>query len=166
MNADERLRLERIRDDVESMLAVDAPPTILPWFDIANRELGVREIRGPEHNPRVLEYHASTGLSADDDETPWCSSFVNWCFEQCGMVGTNSARARSWLDWGQRVGVAVPGCVVVFSRPPKPSSGHVAFFVGRSNGGDTVRVLGGNQGNAVSIREYPISRVIDFRMPL
>ena len=56
-----------------------------PWMMIAEAELGITEFPGAKHNNRILEYHATTGLSADDDETPWCSSFVNWNFQQLGM---------------------------------------------------------------------------------
>jgi len=167
MNREQRRALEDVIEDLQAILEDDAVDhEVFPtWIEIANGELGEREIRGDEHNPRVVEYHATTGLSADDDETPWCSSFVNWCFKEAGIAGTNSARARSWLDWGKGIDAPVPGCVVVFSRPPKPASGHVAFFVGRGGGGDTVRVLGGNQGNSVSVKAYPLGRVIGYRLP-
>ena len=62
-----------------------------PWLAFAAKELDsdVVEIGGRGHNPRILEYHASTSLSANRDETPWCSSFVNWCFAQAETRGTN-----------------------------------------------------------------------------
>ncbi|KKK66354.1 hypothetical protein LCGC14_2964930, partial [marine sediment metagenome] len=40
---------------------------------------------------------------ASEDETPWCSSFVNFCVCEAGynpIKETGSARARSWLSWG------------------------------------------------------------------
>jgi hypothetical protein len=69
-----------------------------PWMAVAMREIGQKEIRGPEHNPRIIEYHAATTLKASTDETPWCSSFVNWCLRQVSIAGTNSAAAVSWIQ--------------------------------------------------------------------
>lgn len=169
MTPAERIRLEEIRDDVIALLADDVPwaRTATPWLPIARRELGTREIRGTEHNPRVLEYHATTGLSADDDETPWCSSFVNWCIEEAGLKGTNSARARSWETWGVEIDEPVEGCIAVLWRgSPDSRKGHVAFYVGPGPGrsGSSVHLLGGNQANAVKISAYPSERVITYRM--
>ena len=75
-----------------------------PWLEIAEREQGVAEVPGAGDNPRVVDYLMSTTLGSlenQNDETPWCSAFVNWCMEQAGIKGTNSAWARSWLDWGK-----------------------------------------------------------------
>lgn len=62
----------------------------LPWLVIARREEGVLEnTSNTEHNPRIIEYHSTTG-KFQNDETPWCSSFVNWVITQAGLKGTNS----------------------------------------------------------------------------
>jgi uncharacterized protein (TIGR02594 family) len=135
-----------------------------PWMPIARGELGVKERPGSGNNPRVVEYLNSTDLdsdSASSDETPWCSAFVNWCVERSGNEGTNSAWARSWLDWGRRTEEPVPGCIVVFSRGA--NSGHVAFYVSRD--GDSIRVLGGNQSDQVCEASYPKSRLLGYRLP-
>lgn len=134
------------------------------WLQIAENELGTEEIIGYKHEQRILEYHETTTLSADDDETPWCSSFVNWCFEKVPISGTGSARARSWNKWGTRLEIPAFGCVVVMSRGRNPAFGHVGFFCGFDKNGD-VMVLGGNQSNKVSIASYQISRVLSFRWP-
>ncbi len=138
-----------------------------PWLAIAKREMdtGVEEIKGAKDNPRIIEYHASTTLKASDDETPWCSSFVNWCLHQAGFRGTNSAAARSWLNWKDGITLDTPrkGAVVIFERPPSHTSGHVAFFWDSS--GNHINVLGGNQSNQVSIKGYEKSRLLGFRWP-
>ncbi len=139
-----------------------------PWFDMAKRELGTSERSGTaRNNPRILEYHASTTLPgnlARIDETAWCSSFVNWCISRVGIKGTNSARARSWQNWGRKLSDPVPGCITVFSRPSAgPQSGHVAFYV--SETATHIKVLGGNQSNQVKESNYPKSRLIGYRWP-
>ena len=113
---------------IQEQLAGDS--TEPKWLRVARGEIGVKEAIGNQDNPRVVGYHLSTTLDksdASEDETPWCSSFVNWCMEKAGEDGTNSAWARSWLKWGYPMDVPNRGCVVVFSRGN--SSGHVAFFL-------------------------------------
>lgn len=116
---------------------------------IARGELGTNEIRGGRDNPRVVEYHQATSLRASNDETAWCSSFVNWTMGQAGVQGTNSAAARSWLNWGQAVPINAanvrPGDVIVFPRGNNPARGHVAI-VSEVLANGNVRVVGGNQG--------------------
>ncbi len=140
----------------------DSPAT---WFAIAMREMetGVDEVAGPEHNPRIVEYHQSTSLKATDDETPWCSSFVNWCMEQAGEEKTNSAMARSWLKWGEELAKPRKGCVAVFSRGNIPTAGHVGFYVDEING--RILLLGGNQSNQININSYPKSSLLGYRWP-
>jgi uncharacterized protein (TIGR02594 family) len=145
----------------------DAPVAAFPWFDIAMQELerGVSEVPGSGANPRIVEYLRSTSLGgamASSDETAWCSAFVNFCVEKAGFAGTDSAMARSWLNWGRGTNTAVTGCIVVFERGAPPS-GHVAFYVSESGG--MIKVLGGNQGNKVSIQEYDRDRLLGFRVP-
>jgi uncharacterized protein (TIGR02594 family) len=135
---------------------------------IARQELGVHELAGPENNARIQTYQRTTQLQAAAcvDETPWCSAFVNWCFIEAGEVGTNRANARSWLQWGHAIGVPVLGCVVVFARdvPGEPAvHGHVGFYLRTE--GSRVWVLGGNQHNRVCEADYPLVRVLSYRLP-
>ena len=139
-----------------------------PWFDIAQREKGVAEKKGTNaNNPRILEYHRSTTLPgnlARIDETAWCSSFVNWCVTRSGLTGTNSARARSWHQWGKKLRKPRPGCVVVLSRPNAgPKAGHVGFYAGET--ATKIKLLGGNQSNSVRITTYPKNRLLSYRWP-
>jgi uncharacterized protein (TIGR02594 family) len=144
-------------------------------FALLEEELGVSEIKGPEqHNSRILLYHDTTILDASTDEVPWCSSFVNWCVKECGLLleGTNSARARSWLEWGTPLLIPPVGAVTILKRggngQPGPTvidaKGHVGFFLGQTN--THVELVGGNQSDRVLIKKYPISRVLGHRWPL
>ena len=119
-------------------------------LEVARGEIGTKEIRGGRDNPRVLAYHQATSLKASNDETSWCSSFVNWTMKQAGVRGTNSAAARSWLNWGVSVpkdaAHVKPGDVIVFPRGNNPAQGHVAIVEAVLPDGK-VKVVGGNQGN-------------------
>ena len=44
---------------------------------IALGELGEKEIKGSQHNERILEYQETTGLNFGSDEIAWCSIFAN-----------------------------------------------------------------------------------------
>lgn len=136
-----------------------------PWMEVARTQIGVEETPGRGTTARIADYHAETSLHARDDETAWCSAFVNWVMKQCDLVGTRRADARSWLQWehGERCDPK-PGAIAVLWRgKPIGWQGHVAF-VDRIEG-ETLWLLGGNQGDAVSIAPYPSSRLLGCRWP-
>lgn len=131
------------------------------------RERGIAELPGKADNPRIVEYLKSTTLESVPqflhDETPWCSSFVNWCFEAVGMRGTNKANARSWLEWGLPMILPQPGCVAVFSSARGPTAGHVAFYMSQTQ--LQIHVFGGNQYNRVGLAPQPRPRLLGYRWP-
>ena len=135
-------------------------------FKIAVAELGQKEIQGTADNPAIVNYAKEAGFNwVNDDETPWCSIFVNWVAKKADLKGSNKPNARSWLLIGKTVDSAPePGDVVIFWRD-KPDSwkGHVGFFFGFSADGKRVFCLGGNQGNQVSISGFPRDTVLGFR---
>lgn len=133
------------------------------WLTVAEGEIGTHEIAGPVDEKRILEYAACTTLHAEDDETAWCSSFVNWCMEMVDITGTKSAAARSWLKWGEPLEQPVEGCVVILKRGAPPS-GHVCLYV-RDYDADHITCLGGNQGDQVKYSHYPKSDVLGYRWP-
>jgi len=150
------------------MMAIQPPPLpdLPTWYQIARKELdkGVKEVAGPKSNARILEYHHSCTSSIISDEVAWCAAFVGWCLREAGVKSTGSSSARSYMDYGIKLETPKVGCIVVFSRPPKPGQGHVAFYVGKDVNGDLI-VLGGNQGNRVSTSTYPSSRLLSHRWP-
>lgn len=133
------------------------------WLSAARRYIGVREIRGPRHEPVIRRWLRRLQAWWDDDETPWCGVFVAAVMEESGVKPPEHwYRARAWLDWGNPIGTPAVGCVVVFERGP--TSGHVGFVVGLDTHGNLL-VLGGNQGDAVTIAAFPQSRVLGYRWP-
>lgn len=166
LSKEEFNEVQRRLAELDPAAQVKKGPDLPLWYQIAKKEMdeGVKEITGNEDNPRIVEYHAATTLKASDDETPWCSAFVNWCMDKAGEVKTNKANARSWLNWGVSLDKPVQGCVVVFSRGSKSWQGHVGFYEGSA--GDQVLCLGGNQSNEVNISSYAKSRVLGYRWPV
>jgi len=131
-----------------------------PWMAIARKYLGTSEYSGPQHNPQVVAWHSMTSLSADDDETPWCSSFVNGIMNEAGYKGTNSAAASSWLEWGVKLSKPRYGAIVVLSRT---GGNHVGFYL--DDDGSRVKLLGGNQGDKVSEAWFSLDSLRGYRWP-
>lgn len=128
----------------------------------------VVEARGAQDHPRIVEYLRTCKALPPEllhDSTAWCAAFVNWCFRRCGIIGTNSARARSWLAWGQPILQPRLGCVAVFSRDEAgPTAGHVAFYVSETPR-KRVHVYGGNQGDRVCLEPRDRSTLLGYRWP-
>jgi uncharacterized protein (TIGR02594 family) len=136
-----------------------------PWLEVARREVGVHACPPGASNPRITEYHAGTNIAGYDDKASWCSSFVNWCLLQSGVAGTNSALARSWLEWGQSLTEPIPGCIAVLWREsPDSWKGHVGYYLRHT--AEEVFLLGGNQLEAVREHSYPTQCVLSYRWPI
>lgn len=133
-------------------------------FSEAIKYYKVREIHGKKNNPLIVEWTKSVLQWANDDEIPWCSTFLNAMADAAGLEKSGKANARSWLNVGIEIENPVVGDVVIFWRESKKSwKGHVGVFVGYSEDGKNILVLGGNQGNEVNISKYPIYRLLGFR---
>ena len=148
---------------------------LLTPFNVALRFLGVAEAAGGASNPAVLAMLKLDAPRVHDDAVPWCSAFVNWTAWVAGYERSRSLRARSWLRAGEAVEDAADvraGDVVVLKRGrgPQPgpeviaAPGHVGYvFEAPSRGAGKVRVLGGNQGDRVSVKAFPTGRVLGVR---
>jgi uncharacterized protein (TIGR02594 family) len=135
------------------------------WMNTAYSYVGQHEYARGD-NPVIVSFLASTSLGPANDETAWCSAFVNFVMKQAGYKGTNSAGADSWMHWGAGVGSlsnARTGDIVVLHD----SAGreHVGFLVRSGNG--TVTLLGGNQSNQVKESVYSLSshQIMAIRRP-
>lgn len=143
------------------------------WLLVARALIGVREIKGPRHNPAIMGWVAAMGsrilgVAVTSDELAWCGTFVAHCLTKSG-IGTEgrmtgkpiiAVRAKAWLEWGRVLSGPRLGCVLVFDRA---GGGHVGFYVGED--ASHYHVLGGNQGDAVSIMRLPRGRLLGMRWP-
>ena len=59
---------------------------------------------------------------------------------------------KSWKYFGKTVNDPIFGAIAIKSRK---GGGHVGFVVGKSASGKELFILGGNQGDKVSIAKYP-----------
>lgn len=144
----------------------------LTCFDLAQRYVGVSEVPGVASNPTVLAMLRLDNTWPGGDDVPWCSAFANHIAWLLRLPRSKALNARSWLAIGTPVPIEdalVGNDVVILKRgegkQPGPdvlnAPGHVAFFAGREPG--TVLLLGGNQGDKVSLARFPAADVLGVR---
>ncbi len=134
---------------------------LAPYLWAKNEWLSnIKEVTGKENNPRIVWYHAFTTLKATDDETPWCSAFMNAAAFSCGFQSKRSAAAISWKDFGIE-GTGETGDIVVIQRK---GGYHVAFLHDTYRPGDkNMLLLGGNQSNKVGVSHFKAEGIIAIR---
>lgn len=141
-------------------------------YELAQRFVGIKEVDGTTSNPQILAMLRLNDSWPDDDAVPWCSAFTNYVAWLLRLPRSKSLRARSWLLIGEVIDlqIAEPGFdIVIFKRgsgsQPGPNvidaPGHVGFYAGVE--GTRILVLGGNQGDSVSLSSYPKSRLLGVR---
>lgn len=132
-------------------------------WDNASKELGINE-----NDPTLTTYLQKTNPGLDPTVTPWCAGFIGSVLNASGLKGTGSLAAKSYLKYGTPTDKPSQGDIVVFndlSGRNDPNHGHVGFVQSIDERTGTIKVLGGNQGNKVSIKSYPLSAVAGFRVP-
>lgn len=133
------------------------------WMDEAKIYIGQKEIKGLQTNPVIQSWLEKLKAWWRDDETAWCGTFVAHCLQFSGYALPKYwYRALDWLNWGVEIAAPCYGCIVVFNRK---GGGHVGFCVGKDKAGRLL-ILGGNQGDAVSIVPFDADRVAGYRMPV
>lgn len=123
---------------------------------------GIKETQGVKNTPAIMSW--ATELEMDSvytaDSVPWCGLFMGIVAHRAGKkLPPSPLWARSWASWGDGVDVAELGDVLVFVRN---GGGHVGLYIGEDILG-YYHVLGGNQGDSVSITRIPKSRCIAKR---
>lgn len=156
---------------VEPDLVLGPPQTTadadVPWMKKAKEELAkhIEEFEGQASNPEIEKYFTDTTLNRQADDVAWCAAFVSWCIKESGGSQKHvvySARAADWLKNGNMLSGPAYGAVAVTKPYAPTSSGHVGFVTKWDE--TKVTLLGGNQGNAVCEKQYPIADVRGWRM--
>ena len=129
------------------------------------KHYGLEEVVGKENNPEIVKMFSELGFDwIKDDETAWCSAMLNYFCMKLGYKRSGKLSARSWLSVGTEVKVPELGDIVVLWRSNINSwEGHVGLFISKNEKKNLIYVLGGNQGNMLSIRPYHESRVLGYR---
>lgn len=141
-----------------SFLQEEKSPKILVE---AVKLIGTKEIVGKKHNQVILDWAKELDLNKvyTADEIPWCGLFIAYCAHKAGVeVVDKPLWALSWANYGTKVTEPMLGDILTFKRD---GGGHVGLYVGEDK--DCYHVLGGNQGNAVSVTRILKSRLHQAR---
>jgi uncharacterized protein (TIGR02594 family) len=132
------------------------------YLTIARSYIGLKEIVGVKTAPTITNWLIRLNAWWRDDETPWCGVFVGACLQEALLPYPKLyMRAKAWLEYGERLEKPCLGCIVIFDRK---GGGHVGFAIGKDRLGRLL-ILGGNQGNQVSVMPFDTTRVLGYRMP-
>lgn len=133
-----------------------------PWPRMlleALRLYGIQETQGPRNTPEIMAWAKELKITYLSDSVPWCGLFMAIVARRAGKPTPKIPLwARAWADWGLTSDVPMLGDVLVFCRG---SGGHVGLYVAED--GECYHVLGGNQGDAVSIVRIARPRLIAAR---
>lgn len=139
------------------------------WMEIAWAQVGVAETSGPQATPEIVAYFRDAGRpDVTSDETAWCAAAYGAILARAGIkIALPPERrllARAYLDHGTPLDGPRMGCGVILRRPAGgPTAGHVGFVTGWDE--ERVHVLGGNQGDKVSVAPFPRADVLGWRWP-
>lgn len=166
------------------MLADVAPQTatteIPPWLETMRTITGVTETPGAADNDKILAMAKEIGRLFPEmasycagyvhDSIPWCGLTAGYVMAMAGIrppfkkgVDTDCFFwALSWASDADFIEIKEPrpGCVVVLTRS---GGGHVSLYE-RTDGRNYV-LRGGNQGDAINERPFPISSVVKLVWP-
>jgi uncharacterized protein (TIGR02594 family) len=139
----------------------------MQWMMEARAALGIREVPGLGNAPAIIGWARALGLTYGGDSTPWCGLFVAHCLRTAlpqEKLPATPLVARRWSQFGISCLPQV-GAVLVFWRGSRRGwSGHVGFYAGED--ADAFLVLGGNQGDRVSLAWLSKDRLLAARWPL
>ncbi len=136
----------------------------LPWIDIAESYIGLEEVDGGASNPEILKWAKELDQKYyTTDSIPWCSLFTSYCLYKAGVDVKKELPNPLWARDNLKLGVETEPCfgaVMVFGRD---GGGHVAFAISQDD--NYYHVLGGNQGDKVSVIRHAKSGLLGARWP-
>lgn len=124
---------------------------------------GERPIHGSASNPKIVEFIKATSYpDTSSDEVPWCSAFLVYVFQLCGIPNQANAAAMSWMNYSTPTDNPTLGDIVVLAWPAgAPTNHHVGLFIRET--ADLVYILAGNQNDEVDICPWRKRSVLSYR---
>ena len=142
-------------------------------IQVALSLIGTKEIVGSRHSDIILGWAKELGLEKvyTNDELAWCGLFFAYVMKEANRrVDLNTKDAYDYLRAAKYANMPnvtrVPkgeekmGDILIFQRP---GGGHIGWYVYGNN--KNFGVLGGNQGNAVSVVEISKARLTHALRP-
>jgi uncharacterized protein (TIGR02594 family) len=153
------------------------PESVPPWLAVMRGITGLTETPGSASNPKIVgmaeaigerwPHQADYAALYTGDDIPWCGVCVGYCISESGIepvFGDIDVErwmwANAWAGWPESYRLSKPklGCIVVLN-----DSGHVALY--ESTEGSYYALRGGNQSDAVNVKNFPISNVVALVWP-
>ena len=102
---------------------------------------------------------SGAGGLVNPEEQPWCAAYVNSQLKRQGIMGSGSALADSYSDWGAPVDKAhIKYGDVIVGDYGGGSRTHVMFAAGSPKDG-AVDIIGGNQSGKVSRGRIQLTKI-------
>ena len=133
----------------------------LTHIDIARKYIGLKELGAANKHPTIDAWAKDLSGKWLIGQ-PWCGTFCAQVMKEAGLsskVPKEFFRAKEWEKAGTKLDKPAYGCIVTFTRD---GGGHVGFVVGKTKSG-MLKVLGGNQSNAVTIQDFNPKRATAYR---
>ncbi len=140
-------------------------------IDTAETLLGKKEVKDNQELKDFLKKYGED-IAINPAKTAWCAAFINACERSVGNPGSGKINARSFEVYGdtvynksKKIGSlkdAQRGDICVFERGSSNWQGHVTYFHSLRDS-LSINVLGGNQGDSVSIAPYGLSKLLCIR---
>jgi hypothetical protein len=143
---------------------------IFPWLPIAYNEIWNQSDLEHSFYQNAEKYLSSTNpreVVSQDIVNFGSSAFVNWCLEEAGYEGTDSAKSESWIHWGRTITVPCTGCIVLtkgfdFNRK-QFNCNQVGFYL--SGIEDFIEMITFNPKGKAAVMSYPTIDLIGYRLP-
>lgn len=129
---------------------------------------GLAEVAGAKSNPellKILKKHLPD--TSDDSSVSWCGIAMAEAAERAGykdLIPKDYFGARKWLNLSKKVefeNIKLGDVVVFWRGSPQDWRGHVGIYI--SHNDQNIFVLGGNQGDRVTIAPYAKDRLLGVR---
>lgn len=123
---------------------------------------GTHEGAGTADNLDILRWAKEIGMQGyTHDSVAWCGLFMAVVAKRAGKeIPASPLWALNWKNFGHPTPIAMLGDVLIFNRQ---GGGHVGLYVGEDD--KAFHVLGGNQGDEVSIIRVLKNRLVTVRRP-
>lgn len=115
--------------------------------ELAEHELGVRELTGKNDGERVEAYLASAGLKKGQ---PWCAAYISWVYARMGYLKPRSGWCPDLFPASRLARSALPGNILGIYFPEYKRIAHVGLIVQQK--GDWITSVEGNT-NVTGSRE-------------
>jgi uncharacterized protein (TIGR02594 family) len=124
---------------------------------------GLTETPGSKNNKVILDMAKKLKIDYKADSIPWCGLFMAYVASEAGYDYPNwPLAALNWKTFGMYSDQAPElGDILVFQRE---GGGHVGLYIAEDD--RYYYVLGGNQGNMVSITAIDKKRLVRARRPI